>query len=97
MKPETLERLLADRAAKKPVVLVTDLASGDEQIVYPDDVGALTPALADAIRAVARSDRSETVEIDGRSGLIDNRQRSDDGAGQSAKQVEMSSHHRRSP
>jgi len=67
MKPETLERLLADRAAKKPVILVTDLTSGDEQIVYPDDSATLAPALADAVRAVARSDRSETIEVDGRS------------------------------
>lgn len=66
MKPATLERLLADRAAKKRVVLVTDLTSGDEQLVYPDDPGAAPPALADAVRMVARNDRSETVEIDGK-------------------------------
>ena len=63
MKQATLDQLLADRAAKRAVVLVTNLASGDGHLVYPAEDGSngldekLAAALADAVRA----DRSATV------------------------------------
>lgn len=40
MKRETLERLLGDWNAKRPVVLATNLASGEQRLLYPDAEGA---------------------------------------------------------
>ena len=61
MKAETLRLLLADRAAKRPVVLATDLESGAERLIHPYEErgsGAVDDAARDAIVA----DRSRTVE-----------------------------------
>ena len=62
MRSTTLERLLKDRAAKTPVVLVTDLASGAQALVYRRDVSGelsldgdpLKPATAIAADALRR-------------------------------------------
>lgn len=63
MKRETLRQLLADREAKRPVVLATNLDTGDERLIYPAMHG---PDPLDEPAAVAlRDDRSRTVEIDG--------------------------------
>jgi xanthine dehydrogenase accessory factor len=69
MRSTTLERLLKDRAAKTPVVLVTDLASGAQALVYRRDVsGELsldTEALA-RIRKALEADDSGTIELGGK-------------------------------
>jgi xanthine dehydrogenase accessory factor len=65
MKRETLEQLLADRAAKRTVVLATNLASGEERLIYPledDAEGDVDATLLEAARKTVRSDRSASVE-----------------------------------
>jgi len=65
MKRETLDRLLADRAAKRPVVLATDLRSGHETLVYPtenDQQSTVDAALLEAAREAVQSDRSRVLE-----------------------------------
>ena len=64
MKQATLDQLLADRAAKRAVVLVTNLSSGDGHLVYPAEEGAndLDETLAAALDDAVRADRSKTVE-----------------------------------
>jgi hypothetical protein len=51
MKTEILERVLADRDAKRQFALVTDLATGDQSIVHLDGAedGGLDPALRRAV------------------------------------------------
>ncbi len=63
MKRALLDALLADRAAKKPVVLATTLGTGEQWLIYanggapgaPDDVIA-------AARGALAADKSQTVE-----------------------------------
>lgn len=66
MKREVLERLLADRAAKRPVAIATDLESGAQAVVYLEDVAgelALDAAAVAAARAALKADRSGLLEI----------------------------------
>ena len=67
MKRATLQQIQADRAAKRPVVLATNLASGEEQLLYPTEpaVPSVASNLATKAAAALRSDRSATVVIDG--------------------------------
>jgi xanthine dehydrogenase accessory factor len=69
MKRAILDRLLKDRAAKHAVVLVTELQSGGQALVYPHEVfGDLTldnDALG-RIRQVLEADESGTVELGGK-------------------------------
>jgi xanthine dehydrogenase accessory factor len=69
MKPQILERLIEDRARKRPVVLVTEIASGAQALVYPDEaLGELMldrEAMGVARRALA-ADESGTVEAGGK-------------------------------
>ncbi len=73
MKRETLDRLNADRAAKRPVALVTETASGGQWLVYAD-AGATDAALPEDMLAEARTaladDRSATSELNGTSYFI---------------------------
>jgi xanthine dehydrogenase accessory factor len=62
MKTETLTQLLADRAAKRAVVLATNLESGEADLLYPDEGGQ--GALAEAARAAALGDRGRIVETE---------------------------------
>jgi xanthine dehydrogenase accessory factor len=64
MKQAMLDQLLADRAAKRAVVLVTNLSSGDGHLVYPAEEGTneLDETLAAALDDAVRADRSKTVE-----------------------------------
>ena len=69
MRPNILERLLKDRTAKTPVVLVTDLTSGAQALVYPRDVSGDLPLDPDAIARVREAlqvDESGTIEHAGR-------------------------------
>jgi len=66
MKRDILDRLIADRAAKRSVALVTNLADGAQTIVYDTGAtGSLTPALVTAVRHAIQDNESQTVEQDG--------------------------------
>jgi xanthine dehydrogenase accessory factor len=65
VKAETLETLLAERAAKRPVVLATNLDTGEERLVRPDGPeqdGSSTEEILAAARRAVRADRGEIVE-----------------------------------
>lgn len=67
MKLQTLEQILADRANKRPIVLATDLVTGSETIIYPDDdneLAANPPDIAEGAREIMRSDRSKIIETE---------------------------------
>ncbi|NQV60866.1 MAG: XdhC family protein [Alphaproteobacteria bacterium] len=67
MKTALLEQLLADRTAKRQVVLATDLATGEGQLLYPEEGQGGDAALLDAARRVMVADKSGIVETaDGR-------------------------------
>jgi xanthine dehydrogenase accessory factor len=69
MRPNILERLIKDRAGKTPVVLVTDLTSGAQALVYPREVSGDLPLDPDAIvrvREALQADESGTLEVGGR-------------------------------
>ncbi|MGB0087685.1 MAG: XdhC family protein [Rhodomicrobiaceae bacterium] len=61
MKKDLAEQVLAARAARRPVALLTWLASGDQRLVSPEDTAEL-PGLADTLAEAFRLDRSGTVE-----------------------------------
>jgi xanthine dehydrogenase accessory factor len=63
MKDATLRQILADQAAKRAVVLATDLANGDERLIYPHQGG--DNSLMAAAQDAARLDKSVAVEHDG--------------------------------
>ena len=60
MKDATLKQVLADRAAKRAVVLATDLATGDERLIYAD--AANDDPLRQEVQDATRRDRSGVVE-----------------------------------
>lgn len=69
MKRDLLDRLLADRAAKRPAAIATDLDSGIQALVRLDDVRgdlALDTAMLEAARTALRADRSGILDIAGR-------------------------------
>ncbi len=69
MKRAILERLLKDRAAKHAVVLVTELQSGAQALVYPQEVFGDLTLDGDAvvrIRQTLEADESGTVELAGK-------------------------------
>lgn len=69
MKRALLDRLLADRAAKRPAALVTDLADGGQAIVREGDVEgelALDEAALAEVRLALRRDDSDILESAGR-------------------------------
>ena len=69
MKRVLLEHLLAERAAKRPVALATDLADGAQAVVgesMAEGALALEPAALQEIRQAIRKDDSGIVETAGR-------------------------------
>ena len=62
MKAETLARLQAERAAQRPVVLLTRLTDGAEHL-WPLD--SVSDALAEAARAALGREKAGSVTIDG--------------------------------
>jgi hypothetical protein len=69
MKYAVFERLLAARADKRPVVLVTALASGDQALVFAENHGGgggggsgLATEVVGAARDALRAGRSAIVE-----------------------------------
>jgi xanthine dehydrogenase accessory factor len=68
MRPETLKILLAARAEKRPVALVSNLDSGDQSLVFRDSVEGdldLSDDVIDAARAALRDDKSGRADADG--------------------------------
>lgn len=68
MKRETLEQILADRAAKRTVVLATGLSSGRQTLLYPweaSSTSGLDPLLLEAARRAAERDECTTTEAGG--------------------------------
>jgi xanthine dehydrogenase accessory factor len=69
MKRTILDRLLKDRAAKHAVVLVTDLQSGAQALVYQQEVLGDLPLDGDdlaRIRGALDADESGTLELGGK-------------------------------
>lgn len=64
MRLETLHQLNEERAARRPAVLVTDLASGAQRLVKQPDIA--TDPLAEELNTHLRLGRSGVVEADGR-------------------------------
>ena len=64
MKAAVLEQLLAARADKRPVVVVTELESGNQGLVFAADDGgsAMSAEVVSAARAALRSGRSAIVD-----------------------------------
>jgi xanthine dehydrogenase accessory factor len=72
---DTITRLLADRAARRSVVVATTLATGEQRLIYPfepaeardeRDPDPEAPALRAAAHAAAVADQSSTCELAGR-------------------------------
>ena len=72
MRRETLNAILAARAAKRPTVLVSDLGSGEQRILYADapQEAGLAPPLQEACLAALRADRARVLEDEGGSSLF---------------------------
>ncbi|MCL2714490.1 MAG: XdhC family protein [Alphaproteobacteria bacterium] len=64
MKPETLCQLNAARAARQPVIVVTDLESGAQRLVAPGDFAQDT--LSSALQMQLRLGKSAVIEQGGR-------------------------------
>jgi xanthine dehydrogenase accessory factor len=69
MKREILDRLIADRAAKRPAAVATDLDSGAQALLHLEDASGaleLAPAALAAARAALRAVRSGLLDVPGR-------------------------------
>ncbi len=62
MQRAILDRIIAARAAKRPVVLATNLESGAEHLLYPDEPVTMPGIDPAALEAASRADRSTTIE-----------------------------------
>ncbi len=63
MKIDLLNQLLADREAKRQVVLATNLSSGEGQLLYPAEAESSGDELLDAAHRVMAADKSGIVEM----------------------------------
>ena len=71
MKAAHLHTLSEDMAARRPAALLTWLERGEQRLIRRDEIGSDTPAaLAEALEEGFRTDKSGTVEIDGREVFI---------------------------
>ena len=71
MQVDHLRTLSEDMAARRPAALLTWLESGEQRVIRRDEIGADPPAaLAEALEEGFRTDKSRTVEIDGREVFI---------------------------
>jgi xanthine dehydrogenase accessory factor len=64
VKRAILAALNGERAARRPAILVTDLASGEQRIVRASEIAA--DRLSAELAKQLRSGRSGTIEVDGR-------------------------------
>ena len=67
MKSETLKQIQTNRLEKRPVVLATNLKSGEEQLVYPDELRIKNTNLElwTAAERAQRMDKSQKITING--------------------------------
>jgi len=66
MRAEHLHTLSQDMAPRQPAALLTWLDSGEQHVIRRDEISADTPAaLADALEEGFRTDKSQTVEVEG--------------------------------
>ena len=66
MKSNTLKQLLKDQESKTPVALATDLATGDQALIYLDEATGTLAANADVVgaaRNAMRDDKSKMVSL----------------------------------
>lgn len=69
MRREILDRLIADRAAKRPVALVTALDGGAQALIYPNAPStgeSFGAPIEQAARQALANDRSGPIESEGR-------------------------------
>ena len=67
MKTSTLDQILRDQEAKTPVALATELATGDQALIYYDSAtGSLAdnPEILAAARRAIQDDKTGTVKLD---------------------------------
>jgi xanthine dehydrogenase accessory factor len=64
MKLETLKELNAERAARRPAIVVTDTANGEQRLVKAKDFTA--DPLREALAKQLRTGKSATIEVDGK-------------------------------
>ena len=64
MKLETLRELNAERAARRPAILITDTESGEQRLVKARDFA--DDPLCDELEKQLRMGKSATIEVDGR-------------------------------
>ena len=67
MRPDTLNKLLAAREAKRPVALVSNLETGQQSLVYRDSVEgdlSLNDTVVEGARAALRDDKSGRADTD---------------------------------
>ena len=64
MKLETLAEVNVERAARRPVIVVTDTANGEQRLVKAADIAA-DPLRADLAKQL-RMGKSGTIEVDGK-------------------------------
>ena len=62
MQRAILDQIIAARAAKRPVVLATNIESGAEHLLYPDEPVTMPGVDPAALEAASRADRSTTIE-----------------------------------
>lgn len=71
MQASLLKILAEDMAARRAAALLTWLESGEQQVIRRDEISAATPpAVAEALEEAFRTDKSRTVEVDGREVFI---------------------------
>jgi xanthine dehydrogenase accessory factor len=64
MKLATLAELNAERAARRPVIVVTDTANGEQRLVKAEDFAA--DPLRNELAAALRTGKSGTIEVSGK-------------------------------
>ena len=65
MRLDLLRALNEERKARRPTILVTDMASGEERLVKGDAIAG--DPLAEVLDAALRGGKSRSVEVDGKS------------------------------
>jgi len=64
MTPDLLDELLRCKGKKQPVVLATNMVTGEQHLIRPSAMEHVTPALQDAAEQALRSDKPTVVTVD---------------------------------
>jgi len=62
MNRDVLDEIRRARTKKRPAVLLTNLMSNDQKLLYPSDINQLSPDLHGKVDGALRADRSTVVE-----------------------------------